>query len=215
MVHTTFHQKQDMCSVHGKPMPCPCVVWHHSLSRNVTLWTIYNLTWNMTCVTHIWVNVKVFDNLRISSEFQLYEFAAALSVLKYHPSELDSDSCRVGITDLKQVSSPPSALARPGPGQVSVTRCFWANFHCTISSRPGPGHRASGLMATKLQHGSNFREKCSMTIFVFIWVRPMLVSRAWGVRGSEGDQSGTKERGETTYQCVPGAGGGGLGRLQS
>ena len=115
MVHTTFHQKQDMCSVHGKPKPCPCVVWHHSLSRNVTLWTIYNLTWNMTCVTHIWVNVKVFDNLRISSEFQLYEFAAALSVLKYHPSELDSDSGRVGITDLKQVSL---TSLRPGPAQA-------------------------------------------------------------------------------------------------
>ena len=41
----------------------------------------------MTYVTHIWVNVKEFDNLRISSEFLLYEFAAALSVLKYHPKK--------------------------------------------------------------------------------------------------------------------------------
>ena len=69
----------------------------------------------MTCVTHIWVNVKEFDNLRISSEFLLYEFAAALSVLKYQPSELDSDSGRVGITDLKQVSL---TSLRPGPAQA-------------------------------------------------------------------------------------------------
>ena len=75
----------------------------------------------MTCVTHIWVNVKVFYNLRISSEFQLYEFAAELSVLKYHPTNIPASEpgWSHSVLDLKQVSlthlSPPW-LGRPRPG---------------------------------------------------------------------------------------------------
>ena len=196
----------------------PCVVWHHSLSRNVALWNIYNFTWNMACVTHIWVNVKEFDNLRISSEFLLYEFAAALSVLKYYPknirSELDSDSGRVGITDLKQVSSLTSLRpGRPRPGLSDSLLLGKFSLHHLITAGARPqSQRTDGHQAAKwiqLQ-----RELFNDNICLYLSETDVF-SRAWGVRGSKGDQSGTKERGKTTYLCVPGAGGGGLGRLQS
>lgn len=158
LVHTKFHQKQDMCMVNQYP----CVVWHHSLSRHVTLWNIYNLTWNMTCVTHIWVNVKVFYNLRISSEFQLYEFAASSAECSEIPSNKYSSKwagLRPGwshsVLDLKQVSLtslPPPCLGRPRPGlsdslllgKFSLLHLIRAGAQSHLWASPGTdGHQAA------------------------------------------------------------------------
>ena len=152
LVHTTFHQKQDMCMVNQYP----CVVWHHSLSRHVTLWNIYNLTWNMTCVTHIWVNVKVFYNLRISSEFQLYEFAASSAECSEIPSNKYSSKW-AGLESLSAgpetglTHSPLSSLARPAQARsqwlVASGQIFTAPSHQGRGTEP-----ALGLMDIKLQN---------------------------------------------------------------
>ena len=139
---------------------------------------------------------------------------AELSVLKYHPTNIPASEpgWSHSVLDLKQVSlthlSPP-CLGRPRPGLSDSL--LLGKFSLLHLIRAGAQSHLADWWTPSCKMWSQ-REVFNDNICLYF----RDVSLSWGVRGSKSGQSCTKERGETTYQCVPGAGGGGgLGRLQT
>ena len=200
----------------------PCVVWHYSLSRNVMLWNIYNITWNMTCVTHIWViqdtlkskDTKIFKTLWVCCSAEFWNTIPKIFEVSWTQAGLVSRTWNWS----------PSSLARPRrPGQVSVTRCFWANFHRVHLTSPHHPIRAGPLSqpATGGHQAAEWIQHPRDNICFHLIDQTdvsLKIPRRRRVRGSEVGWPGRdkRERRDNIPMCAGRRGrGGGLGRLQS